>query len=162
MFMSESANSIRIQRHIEDGKGRIVWTVSPTFLNTMLAQHGINMPDELPENYLRELCRRSSLIEMQKEFERIEEENPGRTAIVIGQDSTGNDALVHSSDVGSELIKNFFDDANVETDLLCDPQYSRVDFELRVHDTSTKMAVNPQQNLGSCVLRVTLQPPDLA
>jgi hypothetical protein len=101
--MSEKNHAIRIQRHIEDGKGRVVWTVGPTTLDTMLSQHGVNEVNQLPEDYLRDLCRRASQVEMQREFEHIEEENPGRTAVVVGQDSLGNDMKVHSSDVSSEM-----------------------------------------------------------
>lgn len=160
--MSEETHAIRIQRHIEEGKGRVVWTVSPTVLDTMLSQHGVNEVNQLPEGYLRDLCRRANKSAMQREFERTEEDNPGRTAVIVGQDSAGNDVEVRSSDVGSELITGFLDETDDEADLLCDPQYSQVDFELRIFDTSPEAPVDPIQNLGSCILSVTLQPPNLS
>ena len=133
-----------------------------SILDTILSQHGVNEVNHLPEDYLRDLCRRASQAEMQREFERTEEENPGRTAVVVGQDSSGNDVGVHSSDVGSEVIIGFLAEADDRADLLCDPQYNPVDFELRIFDTSPEAPVDPIQNVGHCVLSVTLQPPNFA
>jgi hypothetical protein len=91
-------------------------------------------------------------------MEEVEEKYPGRTAITI--DEAGTTEL-RSGDIGFDTMMRFAPEADDEVEVLCDPQYSPVDFELRVFDDSSEIT-DPAQNIGRTVLQVTLEPPSLA
>ncbi len=59
--MSGELPGLYIQRHIEDGKGHVVWTFSPAMLGKILRHNGVTSADQLPEDFLRNLCHRASL-----------------------------------------------------------------------------------------------------
>lgn len=156
--MSAELPQLRIQRQIIEGKGQVTYTFAPGVLNHLLEQTGVTEPSDLPQDLLRDLCRRASHAETQRSMEDAEHQQPGGTAVVIG-DERGT-AEVRSSDVGFENMMRLTPEADDEVDVLCDPQYSPVDFDLRVFD-SQREGADPAQNVGHSVLRVTLEPPNL-
>ncbi len=156
--MSAELPHLRINRQVVEGRGQVTYTFSPDVLHDVLEQLGAKEPADLSQNILRDFCRRASHAETVRRMEEVEKQYPGGTAITIDEAGT---AEVRSSDVGFDTMMRFAPEADDETDLLCDPQYSPVDFDLRVFDKQSE-GTDPAQNIGHSVLRVVLEPPSLA
>jgi len=157
--MSAELPQLRVQRQIKEGKGQVSYTFAPGLLSHLLEQEGVSEPSDLPQDLLRDLCRRACHAEIQRSMEDAEQQHTGGTAVVIG-DERGT-AEVRSSDLGFDNMMRLAPESDNEMDMLCDPQYSPVEFDLRVFDAEQEGA-DPAQNLGRSVLRVTLEPPSLA
>lgn len=160
--MSDRVPGLSIQKRLEANRCCVIYTFTPDFLQLILEAEGVEKPDDLSEHLLRDLCRRASTTEMLRTLEDIEEQQPGDTAIVIDRDSGGNDVELRSSDVGFEVLRAFAPAPDPDKDLLCDPQYNPVDFEMRLLDVRSGTPATPENSIGTCVLSVTLRPPNLA
>lgn len=159
--MGEVLPCLCIERIIAEGKCDVRYTFQPGTLALILEQAGVATAGELPDEFLRELCRRATPAQQLRDMERVEELHPGETAVVLNRDAHGNPIELRSSQVGFDMMKRFTDEGDPEIDILCDPTYNPVGLEIRVFDMSPMASTDPASNLGSCVFRTTLQPPSL-
>lgn len=117
---------------------------------------------ELPDDMLRLFCRMAMPRAMERQFERMEEKHPGQVGMVVGHDSNGNEVVLQSGDVGFDVLKRMAAPIDPAEELLCNPDYSPVDLELRVVDELAGETDELGHDIGVLVLKTTVQPPNLA
>ncbi|HEX8762455.1 MAG TPA: hypothetical protein VF733_01730 [Candidatus Saccharimonadales bacterium] len=173
--MTAEFPQVIVTRQLIEGRGRVTFSLNQEGLQNLLDAFEVKKPSELSDTVLRTLCRRASHAETVQLMERVEEEFPGETALTIddrgwiksiqlacesGETGSTNTLELRSSEIGFDTMMRFAREADENFELLCDPGYSPVDFDLRIFDKLPD--VGSAQDVGRSVLRVTLEPPDLA
>lgn len=166
---------LSIKRQVVEGRGHVTFTFNQEALGDLLSACEVQEPSELPEKILRDLCRRASHAETVRIMEELEKRFPGRTALVLNNEGNLNTLVpaplvettedaglceLRSDDVGFDLMMRLAPPADERLEQCCDPQFSPVEFDLRVIDELSD--VEPAHNIGHSVLKMTLRPPDLA
>lgn len=143
---------VQIERSSAEGHGVVTYTFVPGVLQETLGMFGVREPGDLPESVLRTLCRKASQSEIADHMKKMEEQNPGSAVAVIGQPGTE----VWAADVGVDMVLRLISD-QTKIDLLCDPDLSPVELDIRVFDDQPTWT-DSSQNIGHSVLRVMLRP----
>lgn len=161
--MSAEQSHLRIQRQVSEGKGSVIYTFAPHILEDLLEHAGVRGPEDLPEQFFRHLCRQASHTQIRRAMTEAEERFPGGTVVELEDDGTR--LSVYSSEFGFDAVMRCMPEPDDAIDLLCDPQYSPVEFELRVLDDSSvgeSHTLEPERRIGRSLLTMTLEPPNLA
>lgn len=154
-----SMQRVRIECEVRDGVGRIAYIFSSSCFEQLLQTLGVTVAEEIPEKWIRLIANHESIEEA---FTRFGTSETASTAIILpsGNENSEEGMYINEHDVGFDMLRRLAPELTEQEKLLLDPQFSPINFELRVYNDGEPLRNVAQ--VGRCVLQKTLHPPNLA